>query len=495
MISLKNVSVAYGDHLVLNKLNLDIPRGQSVLVTGPSGCGKSTLVRLLTGIIPHAIPARIEGKLALAGLEGSIGSLAEISQKVGVVFQNPSSQLFHLKVKDEIAFGPRNLGLPEQIVNQNAQWALQAVGLEAFGDQNPASLSGGQKQRVAIAAALAMKPEILVLDEPTASLDVPGTRLVLDTLRELHRHYGVTIVLVEHRLAEVAQTVDRVVILDQGRIVADGAPEAVLHDRATLRSLGLRRPIENALTPWQSLMGLPSEPDPYRQPLVEFRNVSAGYNRQPVIHDIQLAVYPGEFVALVGDNGAGKSTLALAAAGLIKPAAGRIVYQQGKKLRPGRDVSILFQNPADQLFTDTVDEEVAFGPRNFKLFDPARHAEIIQEADLADLCSRRPTEISVGQQQRTALAACLALRPSLIILDEPTLGQDWGHLQRLMDFLTRLNRNGATILLITHDYKLVHRYARRVLIMKNGRILSDGRLPAADQRKRSPVSMQRNCEL
>jgi energy-coupling factor transport system ATP-binding protein len=277
--------------------------------------------------------------------------------------------------------------------------------------------------------------------------------------------------------------VDRVVILNEGRIVADGLPDKVFSDRETLRSLGLRRPVESALTPWQALMGSPFVPAPAQQPLIEFQNVSAGYNHHPVIHDINLALYPGEFVALVGDNGAGKSTLGLAAAGLIKPGSGRLRYQDGRRFKPGQDVSILFQNPADQLFTDSVDEEVSFGPQNFRVFNPAQHEEVLEEADLAALRTRRPTELSVGQQQRTALGACLAMKPRLIVLDEPTLGQDWGHLQRLMDFLSLLNQKGAAILLITHDYKLVHRYAQRVLFMQNGRIVSDSKLLSNQKRR------------
>lgn len=486
MIVLENVSVRYGERPVLDRINLHIQRGESVLISGPSGCGKSTLARLLTGIIPHAIPAQVDGRVVTGGLDVLKHSIPEIAQKAGAVFQNPSSQLFHLKVEDEVAFGPRNLGLPEDEIRQRTEWALKAVGLESFSECNPSGLSGGQMQRVAIAAALAMKPEILVLDEPTASLDVPGTRLVLDTLNELRSRFGVTIVIIEHRLAEVAHTVDRVVILNEGRIVADGLPEKVFSDRESLRSLGLRRPVESALTPWQALMGSPFVPSPTHQPLIEFQHASAGYNHHPVIHDINLALYPGEFIALVGDNGAGKSTLGLAAAGLLKPSSGRLLYQTGRRLKPGRDVSILFQNPADQLFTDSVDEEVSFGPQNFNVFDPAQHEEILAEADLAGLRTRRPTELSVGQQQRTALGACLALKPRLIVLDEPTLGQDWGHLQRLMDFLRLLNQKGATILLITHDYKLVHHYAQRVLFMKNGRIISDSNLLSKPNRRNRP---------
>jgi energy-coupling factor transport system ATP-binding protein len=194
------------------------------------------------------------------------------------------------------------------------------------------------------------------------------------------------------------------------------------------------------------------------------------------LNDINLTLYPGEFAALVGDNGAGKSTLALVAAGLLKPSKGKVIYQNGERPRPGLDISLLFQNPTDQLFTDSVDEEIAFGPQNYRIFQQEQHEWVLQKADLAPWRTRHPVALSAGQQQRTALAACLALSPRLVILDEPTLGQDWGHLERLMDFLVTLNQQGTTILLITHDYKLVHRYAKRVILMNAGRIVMDGRL-------------------
>jgi energy-coupling factor transporter ATP-binding protein EcfA2 len=215
------------------------------------------------------------------------------------------------------------------------------------------------------------------------------------------------------------------------------------------------------------------------------RQVSAGYGRDVVLRGLDLALHPGEFTAVVGDNGSGKTTLARVAGGLLKPSGGEVVFHHetgsgrswGRaRLRPGLDVALLFQNPADQLFTDSVEEEVAFGPLNYRRFDAARHERLLEESDLVGLRSRLPMALSAGQQQRTALAACLSLLPRLVILDEPTLGQDWRHLQRLMDFLRELNRQGMAILLITHDYKLVHRYAHRVVWMDGGRIVLDGHL-------------------
>jgi energy-coupling factor transport system ATP-binding protein len=479
MIHVKGLSLSYDDLPVLKDINLDIRQGELVLVTGPSGCGKSSLAYALSGLIPHSIPAQFEGQVEIGGLDTRTHSLREIVQQAGIVLQNPSSQLFHLRVEDEVAFGPRNLGFSEDEVRQRTDWALQATGLEKLRDQRPLELSGGQKQCVAIASVLAMRPRILILDEPTASLDVPSTHRVLATLKTLREEHGVTIVIVEHRLADVARLADRLVLMNAGQIVADGSPEAVLSDPALREGFGLRRMTQEPQVAWETLIEGEAPRFNGREPLLALEHVSAGYNRKAVIEGINLSLYSGDFAALVGDNGTGKSTLGLVAAGLLKPLAGQISYWNGSRPKPGLDVAMLFQNPADQLFTDLVDEEVAFGPRNYNCFDPTQHDEILREADLLDMRERRPLMLSAGQQQRTALGACLGLRPRLLILDEPTLGQDWGHLQRLMNFLSLLNRQGMAIFLISHDYKLVHRYARRVFLMKNGRIHLAGQFDGA----------------
>ena len=476
MIRVRDLSVRYGSVEALRSIDLDVDPGECLLVTGPSGCGKSTLARVLTGLIPHAIPAAWQGDVRVAGLETGEHSIPELAQRVGAVFQNPSSQLFQLKVVDEVAFGPRNLGLSEDEVRDRTIWAMESVGVSDQSECHPATLSGGQKQRVAIAAALAMRPQVLVLDEPTASLDVPGTDLVISTLLDLRRRLGITIVLIEHRLAAASRLADRIVVMDAGRIVAKGEGKAIFRKKRLLKELGLRRPVDEPQTPWSKLLIPNGQPPQGVQPLVEAKGVTAGYGRHEVIHDVDLSLFPGEFTALVGDNGTGKTTLALVIAGLLKPRQGSLRRGYHQKIRPGLDVSLLFQDPSEQLFTDSVDEELAFGPRNYKCFDPESHQRILMEADLLALRTRRPTALSMGQQQRTALGACLSLHPRLLILDEPTLGQDWDHLERLMDYLVSLNQQGTTILLITHDYKLIHRYAHRVILMESGRIVLDGHL-------------------
>ncbi len=475
MIQTKHLSIRYGATLAVDDLTLTLPRGSFTLLTGTSGCGKSTLARALTGLIPHAMPAQMQGSVRVNGQETNTQSLPELAAQIPMVFQNPGSQLFHLRVDEELAFGPRNLGLPEATVQQQVAWALDAVGITALRHQTPSQLSGGQQQLVAIAAALAMRPQALVLDEPTASLDVRHSRAVLKTLHRLHNEHGMTLLLIEHRFARAMRYVDRVLVMDAGRIVADGPPTNILADTTLRKRLGLRKLADEPPRPWCEHIK-PAPATPRQAPTVlTLEHISAGYQaRQPVIHDINLKIHAGEFVALVGENGAGKSTLGRVAAGLLKPMSGRVRLAGRQRPILGQDVAMLFQNPLDQLFTDSVQDEVAFGPENFGRDEPEAIWQALQMADLTAQRQQHPLALSVGQQQRTALAACAVLRPKLLILDEPTLGQDWGHLQTLMRHLKHLNQTGTAILLISHDYKLLHHYARRVLLMQAGRIIKQG---------------------
>jgi energy-coupling factor transport system ATP-binding protein len=440
--------VRYPETHALQGIDLSIAPGSFTLVGGPSGGGKSTLAHALMGLIPQAIPANVQGSISVAGLDPRRYSVAQLAARVGLVFQNPATQLFNGTVEEEIAFGPRNLGLRPPEIAARVDYGLRATSCAHLRHRVVRRLSGGEQQRVAIASILAMRPTLLVLDEPTANLDAEGVRAIVATLARLRDEFGVTLLVIEHRLAPFLPHADRLVWLAKGRLVADGpAAETLAQVRPT------------PPTP-------PGPPLPSGEPLVALRDVTAGYNGHPVLRDCSLTLHRGEFAALVGPNGAGKTTLARVLAGVLRPRRGRITWHTNGH---ARRVGLLQQNPLHQLVCDTVEEEVLFGPRNLGTERPAEIKEILARADLLLLRNRSAQTLSVGQQQRTALAATLSSRPELVILDEPTTGQDWEHLIHMMDFVADLNRAGQTVLLITHDERLVERYANRVWKISPGR--------------------------
>jgi len=475
MIRIDSLSVSYGSHAALADVSLSIGAGEFVLISGPSGCGKSTLALALAGLIPQAVPARVSGRVMVDGLDTQQAPVPALARMVGIVFQNPATQLFNTTVEEEVGFAPRNIGLSAAEIQARVDEALEAVGIGHLRKRKLRALSGGEQQRVAIASVLSLRPSVLVLDEPTAHLDWRGVEQLLGALERLRREHGVTVILIEHRLAAAASVATRVVLMERGRIVADGAPEVLLSDRALLATLGLRYPwcdVGRRVDP----VG-PAPRPRGDEPLVALYGVSAGYGRHRVLDGLDLAIYPGQFVALVGENGAGKSTVARVLADIVRADRGKVEWHPSlRRLPAGQRVGLLFQNPLNQLVCDYVDEEVAYGPTNYRV--GADLGTLLAAADLEGLRRCRIQNLSAGQQQRTALAAALAVRPRLLILDEPTMGQDWAHLSRLMDYLTQLNENGQAILLITHDDRLVCRYARRIVRMAGGRIVADGAVPA-----------------
>ncbi len=485
MIQVQDLSVSYGTQQALRGINLTVGPGEFVLVSGPSGCGKSTLALALTGLIPQAIPANFSGRVVVNGKDTQLHPLPELAQQAGLVFQNPAVQLFNSTVEEEVSFAPCNLNLPAEQVAARVRESLAATGIAPLRRRQVRSLSGGEQQRVAIASVLALRPSVLILDEPTANLDWEGVERLMAALARLHREHGVTIILIEHRLAAAAPLATRVILMDEGRVVADGLPRTVLTDKAQLARLGLRYP-------WHDL-GRRVEPgdsgsrQPGVEPLVALRRVTAGYGNHRVLSDLDLALYPGQFVALVGGNGAGKTTVARLLGGILRPQRGRVEWHPSLRRMPaGRRTGLLFQNPLHQLVCDSVEEEVAFGPAAFR--QETDIFPLLEAADLTELRGRRPQHLSAGQQQRAALAATLALRPRLLILDEPTMGQDWAHLSRLMDYLTYLHGNGQAILLITHDDRLVCRYAHRIVRLEGGRVVGDGTV-------QKPVAVARPLEV
>jgi energy-coupling factor transport system ATP-binding protein len=406
------------------------------------------LIHTLTGLIPQTVPAEVDGRISIVGLDPQRHSVAQIATRVGLVFQNPSTQLFNGTVEEDAAFGPRNLGLSPEEVTDRMEYALSAAGCAHLRHRTVHHLSRGEQQRVAIAAALSMQPTILILDEPMANLDTEGERLITHTLLQLHHQHQITLVIIEHRLDPFLPHADRLIWLADGRIAADGPPAKIL----------------TKMQP--PLLPFPPSPPIADGPLITLQGITAGYDRHPVLQDCTITLRQRDFVALVGPNGAGKTTLARVLAGLLRPRRGRVIWHANRKWPR---VGFLQQNVLHQLVCDTVEEEVRFGPRNLRMERDDDIEKVMTKGDLCPLRHRRTRALSVGQQQRTALTAALALKPMLLILDEPTIGQDQQHLTQVMDFVSELNQQGKTVLLITHDRKLVDRYAGQVCEMKEGK--------------------------
>lgn len=495
-------------------VSFDVAVGEVVLLLGPSGSGKSTLTLALNGLIPQAVLADVSGSIRVAGHEVASTSVAELSTQIGMVFQDPDAQLVTGTLLDEVAFGPENLRMPVREVLARAEAALRRVGLWDRRADNPDRLSGGGRQRLAIACALAMGPPLLVLDEPTANLDPQGIEEVYDALAELVADGDRAILLVEHNLDAAIGFVDRAVVLDQeGRLVADGSVDAVLRDRAeelhamgvwlptsALAALRLRRagyvldPLP--LTPAELRAALEAAEAPASvivanrhtrttrtdPPLISVRGLSLRRGRTDVLHDIDLDVQRGEFVAVVGANGAGKTSLIQAIAGVVPPPRGSVhvdgldVGRADSRTLSSR-IGFVFQNPEHQFIANTVFDELAHGLRLQRLPDAEVHArteELLARFGLTDKARTHPFLLSGGQKRRLSVGTALVAGAPVLALDEPTFGQDRARADELLGLLRELNREGTTILVVTHDMQLVSEYADRMVVMKDGRVLAQG---------------------
>jgi len=504
---------------VLRELTLRIPAGEVVLLTGPSGCGKSTLALALAGLIPARINGLLRGAVYLD--EAAIGGLSihEVSQRVGIVFQNPDNQLVHLSVEEEVAFGPENLMLPAEEIERRVTEALEATGILALRHEQIYALSGGQKQRVAIAGALAMRPQLLVLDEPTSDLDPVGTQEVLAVLRRLNERDHMSIVLIEHKIDEVISWVNRVLLMDRGTIVLDAAPAHAFTERDLWQSAGVAVPqlaqVAHALPEifagalplsvddaYRALKGtaftaalrahsaplgppLAHQPPPpvAGEPLLRWQGVGLAYDRHQVLFDVDLGIWPQEWVALIGANGSGKTSLASLVMGFQSPTRGSISVQ-GKRVKTGNisrqahTIASLFQAADTMLFAGTVEHELLFGLRHRRaksLDDVLPLERALEITDLTAYRAANPFHLSHGQRKRLAIGALLMRQPSTLILDEPTTGQDEGHARVFFQFLEALRtQQQLTYLMITHDMRAVARYARRVVALRAGRVALDG---------------------
>jgi len=505
MISIQNLTYCYPnlENPALDNINLEINEGEFILLLGPSGCGKSTLIQCLNGIIPKVSGGELEGTILVNGKDVSKHKVHQMSTEVGIVFQNPDAQLFGLTVEEDVAFGPENLGIEREEILKRIERSLQITGIEGLKERFTFTLSGGEKQRTAIAGNLAMQPKILILDEPTSDLDPMGTREVLETIRRLNKELAITIILIEHKIDEVIGLADRTIVMNKGRIILDGKTcEVFTKNLDLLKNIGLYPPqlirLSEMLHVKPSYMAVFSHlngikdsfinpPDilPVQDngPHVVFEDVRFSYqDGSEVLRGIDLTLRRGEFIAMIGPNGSGKTTLLSCLIGLIKPDKGRIMID-GQDIRDlgvaelAREVGYLFQNPDYQLFADTVREEVAFGLRIRSM--PVEEmdkkvANALEMMELTEYQDRHPHSLSRGERQRLAVASILSLEPDILVLDEPTTGQDRGHLNKFLHRMKKLNHAGKTIILITHDMSIVAAYADRTIIIDGGKILIDG---------------------
>jgi energy-coupling factor transporter ATP-binding protein EcfA2 len=486
---------------VLRGTHLRIAPGELVGLLGRAGAGKTTLCLAAHGLVPHATGGIFRGRVLVAGRDTRHVPPADLVGVVGSVFQDAESQLFQTTVEDEIAFGLESLGLPPAEIDHRIDWALELVGLAGFRARSPRQLSGGQMQRVALATALAARPALLVLDEPTAFLDPRGQAEVRASLATLRRELATSMLLATQDIEWIMPGAQRVVLLVGGElrsVVGDslllyeeriGLPQvaqviaSLLHENHVLATD--TDAAVQVLTPprWRrQTTPLPPTPAP-GPPLVVVDRLSYTYPTGiPALHEVSLEIGRGDYVALIGPNGAGKSTLARALMGLLSPTAGRVLVA-GLDTRQtpvpvlARHVGYAFQNPDHQICAPSVREELAFGPR-VQGWPSAEIAAVVEALldrfRLAPWAARPPAILSYGLRRKVALAAVVASRPELLILDEPTGGLDWGSAQEMLDFLDELNRQGTTILLITHDMKIVAERALRCIVLVDGQVHFDG---------------------
>jgi len=486
-----------GSAPAVKNVNLSIQRGEFVAVIGRSGCGKSTLLRCLSGLIPQASHGEMQGKVEICGLDTLSRPLHRLATVVNIVFQDPDVGFFCSTVEDEVAFGPRNLGLDDAELRQRVEFALRSTCMEHLGRRSIVDLSGGEKRKLAIASVLSMMPKVIVLDEPTSDLDAQGANSVLKVLESLRARDGMTIVVAEHRIDSLLAYLNRIFVMDQGRIVAHGRPGEVLDiKRLSLSGLDIRHFLRTsqASLSCASELGTKKKTEPGHHSIPPGRlrssdpagallradSVSFSYPHGPeVLRDISFEIGRGETVALLGANGSGKTTLALLLAGMLKPSHGRIVlysmHGENAKSNPAKRVGLLFQNPSRQLFCDSVRDEIEFGPRNMGCVGFSETARRMMESfELSGYADTHPHHLSEGEKQRLATASVLAAGPDLLILDEPTTGQDWGNLKALMDLLQSYVDEGMSVLLITHDTRLAREFASRAVTLEDGRILAGG---------------------
>ena len=484
-LSIEGLSFRYRarQELALQDVSLTLHAGELLLVAGSSGCGKTTLIRCINGLIPRSYKGELQGRVLLNEQDTAGMSLARISQQAGTVLQDPDRQILGAHVFTEVAFGLENLGLPRAEIRQRVDETLRYLGIAHLRDRETFHLSGGEKQKIALAGVLAMRPSILLLDEPLASLDPASAQESLALFRRLADE-GVSIVLIEHRVEDaLAIRPDRVIFMKDSRIAYEGPPEGMT-DAVDYHQVKLPAPIilQRAAADPPPTFTPALKPDG-REPLVAFEEVAFSYEvgGPEVIRGVNFTVRRGDIVAVLGPNGAGKTTLVKHAIGLLKPRHGQ-VRVEGRDTRElsvaqiAHTLGYVFQSPSHMLFAPTVREELAFGPKNLR-FEAEKIEQGIRRAlntvNLQGVEDYPPLALSFGQQKRVSIAAILAMYSKILVMDEPTAGQDYWNYRAFMDAILQMPGFEA-VLFITHDLDLAISYANRVVLLRDGTVAGEG---------------------
>ena len=513
IISFRNFSFQYRAQKrpTLTDIDLEIYPGERVLIAGPSGSGKSTLAGCINGLNPFSNPGACTGTLTVDGVDAPHSSIFELSAHVGTVLQDPDGQFIGLTVGEDIAFALENSCTPQDEMHAITRHAAELVGIENHLGYAPHELSGGQKQRVSLAGVMVDQVKILLFDEPLANLDPATGKQAIELIDEIQKKTDTTVLIIEHRLEDVLwRNVDRIVLVNGGTILADLRPDELLSG-SLLAENGIREPLyvtalryagvditpdkhpahvdslvlndtdTQKLRDWFTARPRPAA-QPEREPLLEVKGLSFGYQKgQQTLRDVSFSIGKGEMVSIVGRNGAGKSTLSKLICGFETPDAGEI-FLNGKPLaeenirRRAQHIGYVMQNPNQMISKTMIYDEVALGLQRSGLTEEQIREKV--EATLK-VCGLYPfrnwpiSALSFGQKKRVTIASVLVLDPELILLDEPTAGQDFRHYTDIMEFLRGLNARGVTVVMITHDMHLMLEYTRRALVFCDGRLIAD----------------------
>ncbi len=488
----QNLSFKYRSRpdTAIRSITFELEPGEILLVAGASGCGKTTLIRAINGLVPRSYKGELGGRILVHGQDTAKWSLPKISQAVGTVLQDPERQILGTKVINEVAFGLENLSLPRPEIIERAEEALAYLKISHLRDRETFHLSGGEKQKAALAGVLAMRPSIILLDEPLASLDPASALETLAMVRRLADE-GLSVLMVEHRVEDVLKiSPERVLFMMNGEIRYLGQPSGLVnevdyHEVKLPAQMIIQKAAYDPPPPDIQMMPKLAGQNRNQEPLVRFENVAFAYDTDTeVLHGITLDIRRGDVIAVLGPNGAGKTTFVKHAIGLLRPKAGRVLVdgrdtREASVAEVAKAIGYVFQSPSHMLFAPTVRQELAFGPTNLRHPPQEIEKEVkesLQIVNLADKEQDSPLSLSFGQQKRVSIAAILAMRSRILVMDEPTAGQDYKNYLNFMDAILQLPGFEA-ILFITHDVDLAVIYANRVLLIADGGLAADGTPP------------------